>query len=134
MTFLNRAARNGIARLPAISFDGYYYIGLVLLVIIMTALLVHAYRVWEELHDVEDPDSPSDLLDSFEQAHAEGDLDAQELDRVRRLLVDGHASGGPRIGAPDSPTSRAGTIKTPRSIGDKPPEDTTEDDQRGGAS
>ena len=111
-----------------------YYIGLVVLVIIMIALLVHAYRVWEEIHDVEDPDSPSDLLDSFEQAHAEGELDARELARVRTLLTDGNASGGTRFAAPGSPTSTAKTIETPRSVGDRPPGDTTEDDWRDGAS
>ncbi len=135
MAFLIRAASNGIEGLTAaISFGAYYYVGLVLLSIIMIALLVHAYRVWEEIHDVEEPDSPSDLLDSFEQAHAEGELDAQELDRVRTLLLDGHGTGGQRIVAPGSPTPTARTIKDPRIVGDAQPVDPAKDDAHGGAS
>jgi uncharacterized membrane protein len=134
MSFLNRAAAHEIAGLTAaISYDSYYYIGVVLLVIIMLALLVHAYRVWEEIHDVEDPDSPSDLLDSFEQAHAEGELDAKELDRVRKLLLGGHGNGGQRVGTSISPGSKAGPIKDPRAIEGAGPADTSEDDARGGA-
>ena len=68
MTFVQPAAWSGFGRLTAaISFGATYYVGLVLLSIIMIALLVKAYRVWEEIHDVEEPDSPADLLDSFEQ-------------------------------------------------------------------
>ena len=95
MAFLNRAAPIGIEGLTAaISFGASYYVGLVLLGIIMVVVLVYAYRVWEEIHDVEEPDSPSELLDSFEQAYAEGELDAQELDRLRKILVDGDGTGG----------------------------------------
>jgi hypothetical protein len=69
-----------------LAFDRWYYLGLALLVIVMVAALIAAYRVWEEIHDVEEPDSPADLLASFEQARAVGDLDEQEFDRVRRCL------------------------------------------------
>jgi uncharacterized membrane protein len=131
MGFLNRATSNGIEGLTAaISFGGSYYVGLVLLSIILIVLLVHAYRVWEEIHDVEEPDSPSDLLDSFEQAHAEGELDAQELDRVRKLLLDGNGTGGERTVVPHSPTPTTGTIKDPLSSGGAQPMDPAKDDAR----
>ena len=57
-------------------------------------VLIAAYRTWEEISDVEEPDSPADLLESFEQAHQEGELDQQELDRVRTLLSTGHEGAG----------------------------------------
>jgi hypothetical protein len=63
-----------------------YYIGLAVLVAILIVVLIAAYRTWEEIRDVEDPDSPADLLESFQQAHQQGELDEYELDRVRRLL------------------------------------------------
>src|SRR5438132_6743905 len=69
------------------SDEASYYFWGALLVITLVAALVKAYRVWEEIHDVEEPDSPADLLESFEQAHAAGALDDQELDRVRRQLA-----------------------------------------------
>jgi len=62
------------------------YIGVALLAVLLVALLIKAYRVWEEIHDVEEPDSPGDLLASFEQAHAAGELDDEELERVRARL------------------------------------------------
>jgi uncharacterized membrane protein len=72
-----------------------YYIGLAVLVVIMIGVFIYAYRTWEEINDVEDPDSPADLLESFKQAHAEGELDEHELERVRRLLAEAGAAAGP---------------------------------------
>jgi hypothetical protein len=65
-----------------------YYVGLAVIVVIVIGTLIAAYRTWEEIHDVEEPDSPGDLLETFQQAHAQGEIDDQELDRVRRLLTD----------------------------------------------
>jgi hypothetical protein len=64
-----------------------YYVGLAVLVVLLVVALVTAYRVWVEIHDVEEPDSPADLLESFEQAHAAGVLDDEELQRVRWQLA-----------------------------------------------
>jgi hypothetical protein len=72
-----------------------YYIGLAVLIAIMIGVLIAAYRTWEEINDVEEPDSPADLLESFKQAHEDGELDQQELDRVRRLLSSGGGGGTP---------------------------------------
>lgn len=90
----------------------YYYVGLALLVIILFVALIAAYRVWEEINDVEEPDSPVDLLESFKQAHAEGELDDQELDRVRRLLSQGDMNSEvppaeSRLSPPASPIADA---------------------------
>jgi hypothetical protein len=74
-----------------ISDEASYYLKAALLLIAVIVSLVAAYRVWEELHDVEEPDSPDDLLASFEQARAEGALNDQELDRVRQQLRLGEA-------------------------------------------
>jgi len=65
----------------------YYYGGLALLIVLMAIALVKAYRVWEEIKDVEEPDSPADLLEAFEQARAEGELSAEEMERVRQRLA-----------------------------------------------
>ena len=86
-----------------------YYVGLAVVVVILIWSLIVAYRHWEEMNDVEEPDSPADLLESFRQAHAEGELDDQELDRVRRLLLTGEGgaadlSAGTASKGPESPT------------------------------
>ncbi len=63
------------------------YVPLGLLAVLLAASLIKAVRVWGEIHDVEEPDTPSDLLAAFEQAHAEGDLDDVEMARVREQLA-----------------------------------------------
>ena len=69
--------------------DVKYYVGLAVLVVLLVVSLVTAYRVWVEIHDVEEPDSPADLLESFEQARAAGILDEEEFRRVRWQLTGG---------------------------------------------
>jgi hypothetical protein len=91
--------------LAAVRFRGldfrspYYYLGLGILVILMVIALVKAHQMWEELHDVEEPDSPTDLLESFEHAHAAGELDDEEFERVRQRLA-GPRSDGDEKSAP----------------------------------
>jgi uncharacterized membrane protein len=65
----------------------YYYVGLALLIVMIVIALVKAYRVWEEIRDVEEPDSPADLLQSFEEARAAGELNEEEMERVRQQLA-----------------------------------------------
>jgi uncharacterized membrane protein len=78
-----------------------YYVGLAILTVLLVVALVKAYRMWEEIHDVEEPDSPIDLLETFEEAHAAGELDDEEFERVRRRLA---ASRDQPAGTPE-PTS-----------------------------
>jgi hypothetical protein len=63
------------------------YIGLALLAGLLLLCLIKGYRVWQEIHDVEEPASPADLLKSFERAHFAGDMDNDEFKRVRARLT-----------------------------------------------
>jgi hypothetical protein len=90
---------------PVVSSTSYY-IGLAVLIVIMIGVLIAAYRTWWEINDVEEPDSPADLLESFEQAHAEGELDKHELDRVRQLL----STSGEGAGRPDAEGRTRGQV------------------------
>ncbi len=66
-----------------------YYFGLAVLVLAMIWGAVLAYRSWEEAHEDLDPATPDELLDVFEQARAEGEIDDAEFARLRRRIVDG---------------------------------------------
>ena len=88
------------------------YIPLGLLTVLLVASLLKAVRVWEEIHDVEEPDSPSDLLTSFMQAHAAGELDDAEFARVCERLggslpTAGKADPGARLGVTVTPADLA---------------------------
>jgi uncharacterized membrane protein len=80
-----------------------YYVGLAVLVVLMLVALIQAYRMWEEIHEVEEPDTPDDLLETFEEAHAAGELDDEEFERVRRRLsgLPTDADRSPQPAAPE---------------------------------
>jgi hypothetical protein len=95
MMFGSGTESNSVGPLAAAAMTTgtWYYLGLALVVVIVVITLIYFFRTWEEINDVEEPDSPDDLLESFEKAHAEGELNDRELDRVRRLLAAGGGSG-----------------------------------------
>ena len=88
----------------AVSYDRSYYLGLVLLLVAVVVAVVKARGVWAELNEVIEPDQPQDLLRSFEEAHAAGEIDDQELARVKARLAGG-STEGPSPPAPASPAS-----------------------------
>jgi hypothetical protein len=73
----------------------YYYVGLGVLAVLILIAGIKAYRMWEELRDVEEPDSPGDLLEKFQEAHDAGELDDQEFERVRQRLRDPEPGASP---------------------------------------
>jgi len=73
----------------------YYYVGLGVLGVLMLVAGIKAYRMWEEIHDVPEPDLPTDLLETFEEAHAAGELDDEEFERVRQRLLGPADTGSP---------------------------------------
>lgn len=73
--------------MAAIAVGTSYYVGLALLTTLVIVLLVYAYRVWAEIHEEIEPESPRELLNTFEEAYAAGEIDQEELSRVRNLLL-----------------------------------------------
>jgi hypothetical protein len=92
-----------------------YWIGLALLIVVLLLALAKGYQEWRDIHDVEEPDSPDDLLRSFREAHAMGELDDDELRRVERRLSSTSAIGD-SFDAPDNRAGRRGDDRAaPRS-------------------
>lgn len=73
-----------------------YYLGLAVVVVVLGVALIAFYRVWTEVQEDEEPDSPEDLFESFREAHAAGQIDDRELERLSRLLSD---AGGRTFGS-----------------------------------
>jgi len=75
-----------VVLLAALSPAAWYNIGLVVVLIALAIAGVMAYRVWQEVNEEIEPATPEELLASFEQARAEGELDDDEYARVRRQI------------------------------------------------
>ncbi|WP_165072040.1 hypothetical protein [Paludisphaera rhizosphaerae] len=71
----------------------YYYAGLAGLVVAMAVAAVWAYRSWEEAHEELDPATKDELMEAFQQARLEGELDDQELARIRSRIESSQAPG-----------------------------------------
>jgi hypothetical protein len=80
---------DGARLYAAFSFSASTYFPLALLAVLLTVLLIKAVRLWQEIHEVEEPVTSDDLLATFEQAHAEGELDDDEFAKVREQLGSG---------------------------------------------
>ena len=72
--------------LAALSTAAWYNMGLVVVLVVLAIAGVMAYRVWREVNEEIEPATPEELLASFAQARAEGELDDEEYDRVRRQI------------------------------------------------
>ena len=60
-----------------------------ILVVVLLSLAVAAvvgFRAWQDAHEDVEPVSPEELLASFEEARARGELDEEEYARVRERL------------------------------------------------
>jgi hypothetical protein len=68
----------------AISSATWYNIGLGVVLVALVVAGILAYRVWSEVNEDLEPASPEELLATFDQARAEGELDEEEYNRVRR--------------------------------------------------
>lgn len=81
----------------------YYHVGLAALIVALIVGVVWAYRSWEEAHEELAPATKDELMEAFRQARREGELDDQELARIRSRLetdptVGGSGRPGPRQG------------------------------------
>jgi hypothetical protein len=62
-------------------------IGTLLILVALVVALVVGWWYWREAHEEEASDSPEELLASFEEAHAAGEIDDEELQRLRDRLA-----------------------------------------------
>jgi hypothetical protein len=84
-----------VADLPPARLLAMKYLPLLLFMVVLAVLLVKAVRVWQEIHDVEEPATPGELLASLEEAHAAGELDDVEIARVRQQFANCQTDGTP---------------------------------------
>jgi uncharacterized membrane protein len=84
-----------IAQFAALSPAAWYNIGLALLLVVLVFAMIWAYRVWSEVNEKEDPATPDELMEAFEEARAAGELDDEEYDRVRKRIREAGSSPPP---------------------------------------
>lgn len=81
--------------LAAVSAATWYNVGLIVVLLSLLIVGTVAYRAWHEAHEDIEPVSPEDLLASFEEARAAGELDDEEYERVRQRIREGGPGPGP---------------------------------------
>lgn len=90
-----------LASFAAISPAAWYYLGLLAMVLLLAIASYWAYKVWSDVHIAEEPTTPDELMEAFEEARAAGELDDEEYARVRERIQ------GPGTGPP--PTRKRGS-------------------------
>ncbi len=81
---------------PKRLYGSTYYAGLAVVAVVVVIAAIGFYRVWLEVREDEEPASPVEVLESFQRAHAAGEIDDQELERVTRVLAPGLIKPQPR--------------------------------------
>jgi hypothetical protein len=87
--------------LGTISDRAWYNIGLTVVLLVLALAMYWAYQVWTEVNEEVDPATADELMASFDQALAAGELDQEEYAKVRKGIEQA-ASAAPRTGAPDT--------------------------------
>lgn len=83
----------GDVRRGRVDTGRFYYIGLAVVALVLVVAVIWFYRVWSEIREEEEPDSPEEILESLREAYEAGELDEGELRRVEELLTAGGAAG-----------------------------------------
>jgi hypothetical protein len=96
---MDRGIETGATLLGVLSEAAWYNLGLGVVVVALVFAGILAYRVYSEVNEDVDPASPEELMQAFEQARYDGELDEEEYQRVRRQF-DGAAEppGSPKPG------------------------------------
>jgi len=63
-----------------------WLIPFLLMIVALLIGLWKARNLWDEINEDEDPATASERLRELEAAHAEGEIDTEELQRIRQLL------------------------------------------------
>jgi len=61
-------------------------LGTIVVIVALFVAVIVGWWYWREAHEEITPDAPEDLLASFEEAHAAGEIDDEEIKRLRAKL------------------------------------------------
>ena len=61
-------------------------LGTIVVIVALFVAVIVGWWNWREAHEEITPDAPEDLLASFEEAHAAGEIDDEEIKRLRAKL------------------------------------------------
>jgi uncharacterized membrane protein len=93
--------------LGAISARAWYNIGLAVVLLVLVLACYWAYQMWIEVNEEVDPATANELMASFDQARAAGELDEEEYAKVRKRIEE-TGSAGTRTGSSDKGKARPG--------------------------
>jgi uncharacterized membrane protein len=87
--------------LGVISARAWYNIGLAVVLSVLALAFYWAYQMWTEINEEVDPATADELMASFDQARAAGELDDEEYAKVRKR-IEQTGSTGPLTGIPNT--------------------------------
>jgi len=93
--------------LGTISARAWYNIGLAVVLLVMALACYWAYQMWMEVNEEVDPATADELMASFDQARAAGELDDEEYAKVRKRIEQTGAAGS-RTGSSDTGKTQPG--------------------------
>ena len=83
---MSQAQQTAVGLVAALSPETWYNLGLAVVLIALVVAAILGYRVWQEAHEDVEPATSEELLASFEEARARGELDQEEYARVRERI------------------------------------------------
>jgi len=100
----------------------WYYLGFGLLAVAIVIGVTAAYRIWHETQEEdEEPVTNDELLAEFQAAHAAGEMDDAEFQRVRALLSGAPGGSVPPLRAGPRPPGTHESAQQP-STAEAPPD------------
>ncbi len=91
--------------LGVISDRAWYNIGLAVVLLVLAVAFYWSYQVWMEMNEEVDPATTDELMASFDQARAAGELDDEEYAKVRKR-IEHTGSAGSGTGFPETGKAR----------------------------
>jgi uncharacterized membrane protein len=99
------ASRGFSVLLGVLSDRAWYNIGLAVVLLVLALAFYWAYQMWKEVNEEVDPATTDELMASFDQARAAGELDDEEYAKIRKR-IEQTGSAEPRTGIPNTDKAR----------------------------
>jgi uncharacterized membrane protein len=86
LTFMKQVMHSVLGLVSALSPEAWYNLGLVVVILALVVSSILGYRAWQEAHEDTAPATSEELMASFEEARARGEIDEEEYAKIRERI------------------------------------------------